>query len=178
MIEVVRLEVPLSKLDPGVGDESALGVVADERTEGLHGRLAVPDLRFRISLDEEHLVAARVRRMLAEELGVERQRLLAEPVAALGRDPRLRTGGFRVPVAAVEPGLHLFVVLLHLFERSEPGLLPVELGELEGELGLALTCEERKELLPFLDELVPLRGKLRLLSRVPPGRGGAPPPPG
>jgi hypothetical protein len=167
MVEVVRLEVALAELDPGIGDESALGVVADERTEGLHRRLAVPDLRFRVSLDEEHLVAARVRRMAAEQIAIERQRLLAQHVAPLGGNLRLGPRGLRIAIAPLEPGLHLFVVLLHLFQRGEPGLLPVELAELERELGLALALDEGKELLSLLDELVPLRGKLGLLARIP-----------
>ena len=161
----------LAEGDPGVGNEVALRRLANQRPEGLHRGLAVVHLRLGVAFDEEHFVAARIRRVVAEQIRVERERLLAEPVAQLGREPRLGTRRPGVAIARLEPALHLLVVLLHFLERGDLRLLLVQLAELEDELGLPLPFDEGKDARPFLDELIALRSKLGVLARIASGAG-------
>ena len=149
--QVVAREEVLSDLHVRVRDESALGVLPDERAVVRDALLLVAALVEVVPGDEEDLVAPLVRRISLEDLPVELDRLLAVPLAA----PRVEPG--LLALALLQPLGGGVVMLLDLFGGGVARLLPPQLRELEVEVGAAIALRNpRDDGAQVLDHLLAL----------------------
>ena len=149
--QIVGGEEVLAGLNPGVGDETALRVLRDQR--GVVGDSAIPvaALVEVVARHEEHFVAALVRRVPIEHLLVEADGLPAVPVAAARVELRL------LALPLVRPFRDRVVVIADFLKACVARLLPPELGELEVEVGTAIPLRHpRDDDLQILDQLVAL----------------------
>ena len=149
--QVVAREEVLTDLHVRVWDESALGILPDERAVIGDALLLVPALVQVVPGDEEDLVAPPVRRISLEDLPVEPDRLLAVLLAAPRVEPGLLALGLLQPLRG---GV---VVLPDLLGSSVARLLPPQLRELEVDVGAALALRRpRDDGAQVLDHLVAL----------------------